>query len=54
MVLDDSGAGRLTHCAEPVSWVGRTRLNGRNGRVLQVWSCEGHKEGLDGLRPIAS
>jgi hypothetical protein len=26
---------------------GRTRLAGRNGEVLQVWSCDGHAEGLE-------
>jgi hypothetical protein len=39
-------AGRPEHCTEPVTVTGRTRLAGRNGKVLQVWSCEGHGEGL--------
>jgi hypothetical protein len=39
-------AGRPTHCTERVVVEGRTRLAGRNGRVLTVWSCDGHREGL--------
>jgi hypothetical protein len=38
-------AGRPDHCTEPVIWTGRHRLSGRNGKMLRVWSCEGHVEG---------
>jgi hypothetical protein len=40
-------AGRPTHFDEPVFWTGRTRLSGRNGKVPRVWSCQGHREGLE-------
>jgi hypothetical protein len=39
-------AGRPEHCDELVVVEGRIRLSGRNGRLLRVWSCEGHREGL--------
>ena len=48
MVLDGSGAGRPTHCQEPVVVEGRTRLAGRHGKLLKGGSCEGHAEGLEG------
>lgn len=31
---------------------GRTRLAGRNGKVLEVWSCDGHAEGLESAPPF--
>jgi len=51
---DSVFAGRSDHCSEPVAWTGRIRLSGRDGRVLRVWSCEGHREGLEGVRPSSS
>jgi len=46
-------AGRPEHCPEPVAWTGRHRLSGRDGRVLRVWSCEGHAEGLEAAKRMA-
>lgn len=43
-------AGRPDHCPEPVVWVGRTRLSGRDGKLLRLWSCQGHAEGLEGAK----
>ena len=45
-VHDGKGSGRPTFCEEPVAWVGTTRLKG--GRRIPVWSCEGHREGVEG------
>lgn len=39
-------AGRPEHCAEPVTWTGRHHLSGQDGRLLRVWSCDGHRERL--------
>jgi hypothetical protein len=47
-------AGRPTHCKQPVAWTGRARISGRSGKVLRVWSCEGHCEGLESARTTAS
>jgi hypothetical protein len=45
MVADATGSGRLRHCHEPVEWTGYSRLEG--GRRIPVWSCEGHREGIE-------
>ena len=47
-------AGRPIACKEPVAWTGRTRRRGRDGKVFKVESCEGHREGLEGVRPLIS
>jgi hypothetical protein len=49
-------AGRPEHCAEPVTWVGRTRLKERNGngRLLRVWSCDGHADDLEARKQVAA
>jgi hypothetical protein len=43
-------AGSPTDCVEPVRWTGRRQVGKRR---MRLWSCEGHAEGLDDLRPIA-
>lgn len=40
-----SGVGHPAHCQEPACWIGRY-VNPK-GRRWQVWSCEGHLEGLE-------
>lgn len=45
MVYDGEGSGRPMHCPEPVVWVGNHRLAG--GRQIRVWSCDGHREGVE-------
>jgi len=45
MVHEIAGVGRPTFCEEPVVWVGNTRLAG--GKQIRVWSCEGHREGVE-------
>jgi hypothetical protein len=47
-------AGRPEHCTEPVVAIGRHRLSGRDARVVRVWSCEGHREGLENPKPVNS
>jgi hypothetical protein len=47
MVHDSEGPGRPTFCLEPVVWVGNHRLAGPNGKVIRVWSCDGHREGVE-------
>ena len=37
-----------THCREAARW--RGRWTDGKGRVHRVWACEGHAEGLDGVR----
>jgi len=44
--------GRPDHCTEPVVWMGQHPLSGRDGRVLRVWSCERHREGLAGAKKL--
>lgn len=46
MVYDAEGSGRPTFCTEPVIWQGRYKLAGKDGRWIQVWSCELHREGV--------
>ena len=43
-----SVAGRPTACKEPVVWMGRHK--DKFGKTYQVYSCDGHCEGLDGPR----
>jgi hypothetical protein len=45
MVYESGDAGRPEHCSEPVVWVGNHRLSG--GEQIRVWSCEGHREGVE-------
>lgn len=45
-VASPGGTGRPTHCPEPVEWAGTTLLKGV--RRIPVWSCDGHREGVDG------
>jgi hypothetical protein len=52
--LVTDSAGRPDHCAEPVVWTGRTQLSGREGRVLTVWSCDRHREGLEMAQVVAN
>jgi hypothetical protein len=46
--------GRPDHCSEPVVWMGRYRLSGRDARVVRVYSCEGHMEGLESAQQLQS
>jgi hypothetical protein len=39
-----------TDCLEPPVWIGRAMVGKRR---MRLWSCEGHSEGLEDLRPIA-
>ena len=45
MIHDGEGSGRPTFCEEPVVWVGNHHLIG--GKQIRVWSCEGHREGVE-------
>jgi hypothetical protein len=45
MVHDGEGSGRPTFCEEPVVVAGRHTLKG--GKRISVWSCEGHREGVE-------
>jgi hypothetical protein len=45
MVYDGEGSGRPTFCEELVVWVGNHHLVG--GKQIRVWSCDGHREGLE-------
>lgn len=38
-----------TDCLEPVRWVGRSMVGKRR---INLWSCEGHSEGLEELNPV--
>jgi hypothetical protein len=51
MVSRDDGyrKGSPTECLEPVRWVGRRQVGKKR---MRLWSCEGHSEGLEDLRPI--
>ena len=40
---------QATHCAEPTTWTGRW-FSPRGDKWWLVWACEGHLEGLTGLR----
>jgi hypothetical protein len=51
MVHEIAGVGRPTFCKEPVVWVGNHHLVG--GKQIRVWSCEGHREGVQGARKVA-
>ena len=48
----------LTDCPEPVGWVGRAMVGKKRMRsVLSFfgigsWSCDGHVERLEGVRPV--
>jgi len=42
-------AGAPTDCFEPVRWIGRAMVGKKR---MRLWSCEGHSEGLEDLRPI--
>jgi len=42
-------AGSPTDCLEPVVWIGR-RMVGK--KRMRLWSCEGHVDGLEDLRPV--
>lgn len=44
-------AGSPTDCPEPVRWVGSTMVGPKR---LRLWTCEGHAEGLEGLRPVST
>ena len=50
--METDFAGRPEHCAEPIVWEGRTRLRGPNGKMLRVWSCDGHRQGLESAQPL--
>jgi hypothetical protein len=41
--------GSPTECPEPVRWIGRRQVGKKR---MRLWSCEGHAEGLEELRPI--
>jgi hypothetical protein len=45
---DQRRGGHPLHCPEPVRWCGRFRTDER--KVFAVWSCDGHREGLEELR----
>lgn len=44
-MIQTAGVGAPDHCSESVAWVGNHRLSG--GKQIRVWSCEGHREGLE-------
>jgi hypothetical protein len=44
-MVQQAGVGVPTNCSEPVVWVGNHRLSG--GKQIRVWSCEGHREGVE-------
>lgn len=44
-MVQTAGTGSLDHCSEPVVWVGNFRRAG--GKQVRVWSCDGHREGLE-------
>lgn len=44
-MVQEAGVGAPAHCSEPVVWVGYHRLSG--GKRIHVWSCEGHREGVE-------
>lgn len=46
MIDDGEGSGR-PFCTEPVIWKGRTKLSGEHGKWIPVWSCDGHREGVE-------
>ena len=52
LVYDGEGSGRPTSCPEPVVWVGRFKLLGRNGKWIPVWSCDGHREGVTAAKAV--
>ncbi len=39
-----------THCYEPTAW--RGRWTDAKGRVHRVWTCDGHTDGLMGVRRV--
>lgn len=41
--------GSPTDCPEPVRWMGRAMVGKRR---MRLWSCDGHVEGLEQLRPV--
>jgi hypothetical protein len=45
LVYEQGDAGRPEHCPEPVVVTGRHRM--ASGKRISVWSCEGHREGLE-------
>jgi hypothetical protein len=47
-ISSPDGSGRPDFCSEPVVWVGFHTLRG--GRRIRVWSCEGHREGIQRRR----
>ena len=47
MVHDGEGSGRPTFCEEPVTVVGTTRLAGPKAKRIRVWSCDGHRAGVE-------
>jgi hypothetical protein len=44
-MIQATGAGSSDHCPEPVVWVGDYHLAG--GEQVRVWSCDGHRVGLE-------
>jgi hypothetical protein len=44
-IHNPDGTGRPTLCPKPVVWTGTDTLKG--GRRIPVWSCEGHREGVE-------
>jgi hypothetical protein len=38
-----------TDCLEPVRWIGRAMVGRKR---MRLWSCVGHAEGLEDLRPL--
>jgi hypothetical protein len=38
-----------TDCPESVKWTGRTMVRRKR---MRLWSCAGHVEGLEDLRPV--
>jgi hypothetical protein len=38
-----------TDCPESVKWTGRTMVGRKR---MRLWSCAGHVEGLEDLRPV--
>jgi hypothetical protein len=42
--------GSPTDCPEPVRWVGNRQVGKKR---MRLWSCQGHVEGLESVRPIS-
>jgi hypothetical protein len=46
-MVQTGGVGAPTHCEEPVAWCGLATTGSQAGKRIRVWSCEGHREGVE-------